>query len=153
MHFGNIKPIQVENKKTDEDNEEPEYSSAMGNMVNTIKQMTINKLKSNSGEERAKGEEIGFSMYAKYPIFGLGFCSYRTFNLFTNILVNTGVVGILAYLYIIFVVLKELIKSRKRDEIGNVMFFISIVRNNNSVFRRSSRFSIYVLLVNNSIRL
>lgn len=104
-----------------------QYSSAFENLIKTFKKMTIEKLGTGSGQERMKGEEIGLSMYKYSPVFGLGFTSYRTFSLFTNILVNTGVLGIFAYIYILYVVIKELIKYRKKDETTSVMFLISII--------------------------
>ena len=57
----------------------------------------------------------------------LEFGSYRTFSLFTNILLTTGIIGLASYLYILFVVLKELIKYRKKEETMSVMFIISII--------------------------
>ncbi len=123
-----VKP--EENKDT----EEVKYSSALDNMTKMLKQMTIDKLVSGSGQERLNGEKIGLSMLKYSPIFGIGFGSYRTFSLFTNILLNTGIVGICAYLYILYIVIKELIKYRKKDEATSVMFLISIIGSSMAFF-------------------
>lgn len=104
-----------------------QYSSAIENMLKTFKQMTIQKLGSGSGQERMEGERIGLSMFKYSPVLGLGFTSYRTFSMFTNILINAGILGILAYLYILYIVIKELIRYRKKDEVASVMFLISII--------------------------
>lgn len=104
-----------------------EYDSPLANLWNTIKQMTINKLTSASGTDRISREAEGFKMFQYSPIFGVGLGSFRTFTLFTNILLNTGVVGIIAYCYILFVVLKELIKYRRKEENMSIMFILSII--------------------------
>ncbi len=108
-------------------NPEAEYDSPFKNFLNTIKQMTINKLTSASGTDRIERESEGFKMFQYSPIFGVGLGSFRTFTLFTNILLNTGVVGIISYCYILFVVLKHLIKYRKKEENMSIMFIISII--------------------------
>lgn len=119
--------LKTEQKTSDIKKGEKQYSSVFENMLKTLKQMTVDKLASGSGQERMEGERIGLSMFKYSPIFGLGFTSYRTFSLFTNILINAGIFGILAYLYILYVVIKELIKYRKKDEATSVMFLISII--------------------------
>lgn len=106
---------------------ESEYSSAIENLIKTLKKMTIEKLGSGSGQERMEGERIGLSLFKYSPVFGLGFTSYRTFSMFTNILINAGILGILAYLYILYLTIKELIKYREKDEVASVMFLISII--------------------------
>ena len=123
-----------------------QYSSALENLIKTFKKMTVEKLGTGSSQERMNGERIGLSMFNYSPIFGLGFTSCRTFSLFTNILVNAGILGILAFLYILFVVIKELIKYRKKDETVSVMFLISIIGTTIAFFVRSTRFTIHILL-------
>ena len=114
-------------KLSEQEEVEEDYMSVIGNMIKTLKKMTIEKLGSGSGQERMLGERIGFSMLKYSPIFGLGFTSYRTFSLLTNILVNAGIVGVISYLYIMYVTIKALIKSRKQDETVSIMFLISII--------------------------
>lgn len=89
--------------------------------------MTIGKLASGSGQERMKGEEIGFSLLKNSPIFGIGLGSYRTFSLFTNTLLSMGIVGVVALLYMLFVPIKALIKYRKKEEAISVMLLIAII--------------------------
>lgn len=122
-------PIVQEVKEPDNDDEgeEVKYQSAFQNMAKTIKQMTIDKLKSGSAQERTSMEAKGFSLFKYSPIFGLGFGSFRTFSLFTNILINTGILGAIIYLYMIFITVKELFKNRKEDESLSVMFMISVL--------------------------
>jgi len=103
-------------------------------MARTIKQMTIDKLASGSGQERMSMESKGFSLFKYSPIFGLGFGSFRTFSLFTNILINTGIFGAIIYLYMIFITVKELFKNRKEDEALSVMFIVSVLGGSVSFF-------------------
>lgn len=107
--------------------ENPEVNSPFENIIKTVKQMTIDKLASGSGQERLQGEGIGLAMLGHSPIFGLGFGSYRTFSLFTNILLNAGILGATAYGYIIYAVASSLIKYRKKDEKMSVILFISAI--------------------------
>ena len=119
--------LKTEQKANDGKNQGNGYSSALENLIKTIKKMTVEKLGTGSAEERMNGEKIGLSMFKYSPIFGLGFVSYRTFSLFTNILVNAGILGIIAYLYILYVVIKALIKYREENEAVSIMFLISII--------------------------
>ena len=96
-------------------------------MIKTVKQMTIDKLSSGSGQERMNGEKVGLSLLKYSPIVGIGLGSYRTFSLGTNILLNIGIVGLISYIYILYVTLKELLKYRKKEETISVMFLISII--------------------------
>lgn len=96
-------------------------------MIKTVKQMTIDKLSSGSGQERMNGEKIGLSLLKYSPIIGIGLGSYRTFSLGTNIVLNMGTVGLISYIYILYVTLKELLKYRKKEETISVMFLISII--------------------------
>lgn len=96
-------------------------------MLKTLHQMTIGKLASGSGQERMRGEEIGLSLLKHSPIFGIGLGSYRTFSLFTNTLLNMGIIGAVSLLYMLFVPIKALIKYRKKDETICVMLLIAII--------------------------
>ena len=130
---GAIDQIPIETTEKDQ-NTEVQYNTAYGNMIDTLKQMTINKLLSSSGKERMAREMAGFSLIKYSPIVGIGLGSFRTFSLFTNILINTGIIGILSFLYMIFVVLKQLINYRKVDEVGSMMFIISIISTTIALF-------------------
>ena len=111
----------------EEETKPTEYNSAFDNVLKTLKQMTVDKLISNSGQERMNGEKVGFSLYKYSPIVGIGLGSYRTFSLFTNILINTGIIGILSFIGILYIVIKPLIKARKENEVVSVMLLISII--------------------------
>ena len=127
--LGNIKDIgQIE---TSEENKEIQIDegnkNAFKNMFATLKEMTVDKLITGSAEERRTGEIVGLSMYKYSPVFGVGFGSYRTYNLFTTILVDAGIVGEISYLYILYVVIKELIKARKKKETEIIIMLISFI--------------------------
>ena len=119
--------LQVGTKTASKGNGENDYNAALNNLIKTLRKMTVEKLGTGSAEERMNGERIGLSIFKYSPIFGLGFISYRTFSLFTNIMVNGGIIGIIAYLYILYVVIKKLIIYRKKDETTSIMFIISII--------------------------
>lgn len=74
-----------------EEPEKPEYDSAIANMFNTLKDMTINKIKTMSGQERMGAEKVGLGIYQESPIVGIGFGSYRTLSMFTSVLISTGI--------------------------------------------------------------
>ncbi len=99
ISFGNIQYIESEEHKVEKDEDkdkkqEHQYSSAFGNMMSTIKQMTVDKLLSHSGQERLGTEEIGMHLYKNSPIFGIGFGSFRTLSLITNVGLSTGIIRI-----------------------------------------------------------
>ena len=93
----------------------------------TLKEMTIAKLSSGSGQERTRREVLGFEIYINSPIFGVGFGSFRTFTLFTNVMVNMGIIGLLSLIYILVITIKTIIKNRKKDEMYAIMFLLSII--------------------------
>ena len=130
--------------------EEPpvEYNSALDNIYSTLKQMTVDKLLSQSGRERLGAERAGLELLKYSPIFGIGFGSYRTLSLFSNVLLSTGAIGLIAFGYIFYVVLKNVIKYRKKEEIMSVVFCISIVRNFNLFYAKCARFRTCILLDN-----
>ena len=119
-------PIEITQPEEKPDLDEDE-TSGINRLITTLKQMTINKLSSNSGKERMSREITGFDMFKCSPVFGIGFGSYRTFSLLTNILLGSGVFGMCAFIYIIYVVCKELIKYRKKEETISITFIISII--------------------------
>lgn len=117
---------------------EKENKPIFESMLKTIRQMTINKLSTGSGKDRMEAERIGLSLIKYSPVFGFGFVSYRTFSLFTNILLNAGIFGVISFLYILYVVIKELIKLRKKEETISIMFLISIIGSSVCFFARST---------------
>ncbi|MCI9275044.1 MAG: hypothetical protein HFJ24_03295 [Clostridia bacterium] len=122
-----VKEKPTEKPDGNKDKDKEEVNSIFDNIAKTVKQMTIDKLASGSGKDRLNGEGIGLSMIKHSPVFGLGFGSYRTFSMFTNIFVNTGVIGTLIYLTSLGIVIKAIWKYRKKDEPVSIMFLISII--------------------------
>jgi len=94
---------------------------------NAIKEMTISKLSSGSGQQRFERELLGLEIYSISPIFGVGFGSFRTFILFTNVLVNIGVLGLISLFYLLYIVFEKLIINRKKDENYFLIFIFSII--------------------------
>lgn len=143
----------IEEKNSEKENEnvikkEEKYNKdikAYDNMTTTLKQMTIQKLKTGSALERINGEKVGFSMLKYSPVFGIGFGSYRTYSLFTTVLVNAGIFGEITFLYILFVVIREIMKLRNEEETMSIMLLVSILGMTLGFFIRSSR------LINNAL--
>lgn len=91
--------LEEENPKVDD----RQHNSIFDNMISTIKQMTIGKLASASGQDRMQGDLIGFSMIKYSPIVGIGFGAYRPFSMFTNVLLGSGVIRIISFcIYILY---------------------------------------------------
>lgn len=131
-----IPQIHQPEQKPDEKPEEPvvEYNSVLDNIFNTLKQMTVEKLLSYSGQERMHVEQTGMELFKYSPIFGIGFGTYRTLSLFTNILLSTGVIGVIAFVYIFYVILMSIKKYRKIDEKMSIIWFVSIVATTIALF-------------------
>ncbi len=115
MKIYNVKLVQVDDLYNEE------------RLSDTLKEMTVDKLSSDSGMERTNREIVGMKIYIQSPIFGVGFVSYRTYTLYTNILVNTGILGFFALIYLLFVVIKKLIINMKKDKCMALIFLLSIL--------------------------
>lgn len=112
--------------KNSKDGIKTEVSSKEMDMKDTLKEMTVSKISSGSGKQRLDREFMGLEIYTHSPIFGVGYVSFRTFTLFTNVLVNVGILGLIAWLYIIFITLKTIILNRKKDIKYCLIFSLSI---------------------------
>ena len=102
-------------------------SEASKNILDTLKQMTVDKLLSHSGQERLGTEKIAFELLKYSPVIGIGFGTFRTLSLFTNVLLSSGILGLCAFMAIYVIVLINVVKLRKKDEMLSTAFFISIV--------------------------
>ena len=83
--------------------------------ANTIKELTIDKLSSGSGEIRTSQEKVALSIWKDYPVLGLGFGSIATYILFTNVLVNFGILGELVFIAAIISAVVVIYKNRYKD--------------------------------------
>lgn len=93
-------------------------------LMNTIFEMTINKAKSESANQRIVTDLIGIELTLKNNILtGIGQGSFRTFDLFTNIFVNTGIIGCIVYVYLLIVVYKQIFKIRKENDSVFIILF------------------------------
>lgn len=104
-----------------------ENSVLNSTFIDAIKEMTISKLSSESGRQRLEREIKGFEIFMLSPIFGVSYGSFRTFTLFTNVLVNLGILGLISLLYLLYIVLKQIILNRKKDEEYFLIFLLSII--------------------------
>ena len=103
-------------------------------LIEVLKDLTVNKLSTFSGKERLAGEILGLKLLEFSPIIGLGIGSYRTYSMFTNILLNMGILGVCAYLYILYIIIKNLFVNIKKNEKYSLMFLLSIIGMNIAFF-------------------
>lgn len=96
-------------------------------VIKTFLEITIDKFASGSAAERWAREDEAFAIYKLSPIFGVGITSVRTFTLFTNILVNNGIFGLLTIIYLFYVAIKNLIVKRKEDYKASLVFLFGII--------------------------
>lgn len=102
-------------------------TSEFDKFSSTMIELTIKKFQTGSAFQRLNREKIALEGYKKSIIFGLGYCSFRTYTLFTNLLVNIGIVGLISFVYILIVVFVELFKQRKKDNEMYLIFTLSII--------------------------
>ena len=66
-------------------------------IVQFLEILLIDKADSESGGTRLDGALQGLNLFAANPFFGVGWGSNRTFDLLTNILSTTGIIGTLTF--------------------------------------------------------
>ena len=96
-------------------------------IVNMLKDMTVNKKNLQSGNERTNAVYTAVNILKMNPITGCGYGSYRSLDLVTQLLANTGILGLLAYLNILYVVLRKLVKYIKINEVQAISLLMSII--------------------------
>jgi len=78
----------------------------------------INISETYSGVERFKTVALGFTYFLEYPILGLGWGVFPTYDFLINLLVNFGIIGTIPFLillYNVFIRLKNKIKDKKNE--------------------------------------
>ncbi|HFE9684205.1 O-antigen ligase family protein [Clostridium perfringens] len=98
-----------------------------GTLFDMFKDMTINKINLESGHERGNAIKITFQIFKQSPILGIGWGSFRSLDLLTNILSSMGILGLLSYFYIIFVVINTALKRRNNDEVVIIGLTLTVV--------------------------
>lgn len=96
-------------------------------IIDALKDVTINKFKLQSGNERKAAISQSLYILSQSPLFGAGWGSFRSLDLTTNLLANLGISGLLSYLYIIFTVIKKAISIRKSNEVIMVIILSTIL--------------------------
>lgn len=98
-----------------------------GTLVDMIKDMTINKINLESGHERSNAVNMSFTIFRQSPLVGIGWGSFRSLDTFTNLLANTGLLGVISYFYIIFITLKSAFLNRRKNEVISIALILSVV--------------------------
>ena len=104
-----------------------EVKNESEDVIDSILEITVNKLNTGSAEERWGREKEALGIYKLSPIFGVGITSVRTFTLFTNILVNVGIIGLISIIYIFYVVIRNTIKKYKEDNLVALVLIFSVI--------------------------
>ena len=107
----------IEQKKTKE----------VKDTVNTLMELTIHKLKSGSGIERIGQEKEAIKYFKLSPIIGIGYGTISTYIVFTNILINMGILGFIIFIFIIVYCVLGIIKNRKKDILSALGLLFSIL--------------------------
>ncbi|MCR6513736.1 MAG: O-antigen ligase family protein [Clostridium chrysemydis] len=98
-----------------------------GTLVDAFRDMTVNKKNLESGQLRGNAVEMSLSILKQSPLFGAGFGSFRSLDTITNLLANTGILGILSYIYIIFITIKQALVKRKNNETMSVILILMVL--------------------------
>ena len=119
----NVSEVNKENNIEETKNTQSESED----VVKTFIDVTLNKLSSGSAEERLDRERKSVEIFKQSPVFGVGITSFRTFTLFTNVLVNNGVIGLIAILYVFYAVIKTIIKKYKEDHLAAIVAIFALI--------------------------
>ncbi|GAA0083793.1 hypothetical protein UT300007_02320 [Clostridium sp. CTA-7] len=95
-------------------------------IVDTLKDITVNKGNLQTGHERTNAIKMSLTILSSSPLFGAGWGSFRSLDLTSNLLANTGIIGLCSYIYILFVVIKEIFRYRDINENLAIAFILSI---------------------------
>jgi|GEM_PF-519641 len=87
-----------------------------GSLSDTFLQGTVGKMGSESGADRFGGAVTALTIFLKHPLFGSGLGTYRSFDIFTNLLCNTGLVGFSIYFLILLFCFESLTKIKHKNE-------------------------------------
>lgn len=77
-------------------------------IVKAAKFITVEKMQTLSGKERSEGFIKGFEIFFRFPIFGIGWGSNRSFDLVTTLLSTTGILGFTAFMFFIIRIILKL---------------------------------------------
>ncbi|MDI6619036.1 MAG: hypothetical protein QME45_10250 [Clostridiales bacterium] len=80
-------------------------------IIGTLKFVSINKLNTKSGIDRRKGFVNAIEVFFHSPIIGVGWGRIRSFDLISTLLANTGILGALSFVAVVFYSLKSILKT------------------------------------------
>lgn len=93
-----------------------------------IKTVTVDKMNNQSGLDRFAAMKQSLELFKNSPILGIGWGSYRSYDLFTNLLALTGILGFGSFLmYIIYAIISALKSITRYNEGYKYAFIISII--------------------------
>lgn len=93
------------------------YLLTLAGTIIFIVQYLINVSETFSGIERFKTFYLGFNYFLDYPILGLGWGVFPTYDFVINLLVNFGVIGTIAFFILLYNLFIKLSKKKLSSEI------------------------------------
>ncbi|MGF7396663.1 O-antigen ligase family protein [Thermoanaerobacterium thermosaccharolyticum] len=105
--------------------------SILANYYNVFQLITTNKLSTASGVERFNRMIYSLNLFLKYPIIGVGLGSNETYDGLSKLLSNSGIIGFLLFIYLIYLINKN-ISNVRNDKLRNV--YTSLCVGNNIYF-------------------
>lgn len=103
------------------------FNMYWGTLVDALKDITINKKNLETGNERTNAILTSINILKINPLLGIGFGSFRSLDLTTDLLSDTGVLGLFSYFYIVFVSIKNIFTNIKSNEVVSLALGLSLV--------------------------
>ncbi|WP_263347621.1 O-antigen ligase family protein [Paraclostridium sp. AKS81] len=103
------------------------FEISWNELISMLKNMTIDKVNSESGHERGNAIRMSLEIFKQVPILGAGWGSFRSLDMTTNLLANTGLIGLCSFIYIIYIPIKECILNRRINETISIALIFMII--------------------------
>lgn len=103
------------------------FEISWNELISMLKNMTIDKVNSESGHERGNAISMSLEIFKQVPILGAGWGSFRSLDMTTNLLANTGLIGLCSFIYIIYIPIKECILNRRINETISIALIFMIL--------------------------
>lgn len=97
-----------------------------GTFVDTFLDMTIRKIGLESGNHRISAFKTAINIFKDSPILGFGYGSFRSFDLFSNLLANMGIVGLVSFSSIIYITITRIIKYFKINQVESFIMLLAV---------------------------
>lgn len=103
------------------------FNMYWGTLWDALMDITIKKKNLETGSERGNAILTSINILKASPILGIGFGTFRSLDLTTNLLSNMGVLGLLSYLYVIYISIKNILLNIKKSEFMALALGVTLV--------------------------